>query len=348
MIQIGNPAVSFLIDAIKECVPQDSFYSDFIKILIKIGDHRAKETLVCALKEKNYHFYGRKAVAGFLDKMGWKPDNIEEEAAYCIVKENWNRCAEIGGPAVDLLIADIGLHATPGVMDNFTKTLIKMGKSSVKSLINALSNKGETEKKLELMVKILLQIGDPIAVEPIISAFIDKESSLYSNTFAAEALGRFGDKKAIEPLVNILQSGSYPHRYKRGRIVSALDELGWKPDNSEAAAIYYIEKENIDQLIKIGTKAVNPLISRIEEERGRYYHTDLTKSNIINPTWAVTALGEIGDPLAIESLIECLNYSKCEAGRPMQKEAVKVLRKLTGKDIDDDYKKWREWFENNN
>ena len=72
--------------------------------------------------------------------------------------------------------------------------------------------------------KALAQIGDPRAVEPLVTALKVEYPTLRAG--AAGALGQIGDPRAIEPLVATLQD---PEEAVRDASTKALELLGWKP-----------------------------------------------------------------------------------------------------------------------
>ena len=93
--------VGKLIDALRD--DEKKMYKAVIEALGKIGDSWAVEPLIDALKDKDS--YVRRYAAGTLGKIGWKPDISEPSGAfYLIAKKDWDKCAEIGAPAVKPLI----------------------------------------------------------------------------------------------------------------------------------------------------------------------------------------------------------------------------------------------------
>lgn len=114
------------------------------------------------------------------------------------------------------------------------------------------------------------KIGDPKAVEPLVNALkskvyypnldivTDKEKNVHPG--AAEALGKIGDTKAIEPLLTILAEGD---EYICKNVSRALNMLGWKPTNDEAALNYYIAENKFDKCVAMGDPAVEPLIKKL-------------------------------------------------------------------------------------
>jgi len=63
----------------------------------------AVEPLISEIKNMNSNV--RYSAAEVLDQLGWKPDKGENGAYYWITKRKWDKCIEIGAPAVEPLIA---------------------------------------------------------------------------------------------------------------------------------------------------------------------------------------------------------------------------------------------------
>jgi len=103
--------------------------------------------------------------------MGWQPDLGENGARYWIIKKRWDECIAIGAPAVGPLVAALG----------YQELMVK----NRRGVISALG-----------------KIGAP-AVEPLIKALGDKDWVVA--VYAAEALGKIGDPRAIEPLKKSLE-----------------------------------------------------------------------------------------------------------------------------------------------
>jgi HEAT repeat protein len=98
--RIGTPAVEALIVALKD---NDSDVRILAaKTLGEIGDARAVQPLLSALMDENA---ARQTIADALDKLGWKPGKTAEGAVYWIARGKWDRCVQIGAPAVEPLIA---------------------------------------------------------------------------------------------------------------------------------------------------------------------------------------------------------------------------------------------------
>ncbi len=109
-------------------------------------------------------------------------------------------------------------------------------------------------------------------------------------TKAAEALGKMGDRRAVEPLIKLLSDRYYN---VRGSAAWALGELGDR-------------------------RAVEPLLSAFKEavNEWRYYR--------FYGEQALEALGKLGDPSTVAHLIPFLGHKDWE----VRSETAKVLGKL--------------------
>ncbi len=150
-------------------------------------------------------------------------------------------------------------------------------------------------------------------IEGLIEALNNK--SWFVRRKAAEALGKIGDKRAIDPLINALNDDDIEVREE---IVTSLGKIGDKKAVDQL--IYILEKDKEDVRWKaaralgdIGDKkAVEPLILSLNDE---YYAVRLS---------AVRSLGQIKDKRAVEPLIKMLDDEIVE----VQKEAAIALEKI--------------------
>jgi len=192
--QIGDArAVEPLIAALKEEIR--SVRRDAATALGQIGDARAVEPLIAALKDQD--MYTCEAAAEALDNLGWQPHRSETGAVYWVAKRQWNRCVEIGTPAV-------------------------------KPLIAALKDK-DNKRVRAAAAGALGQIGDRRAVEPLIAAL--KDQDMYTCEAAAEALDNLGwqpDKS---------ETGATYWAAKVGPLIAALENEGVSVRRSAAEAL---------------------------------------------------------------------------------------------------------------
>lgn len=147
--------------------------------------------------------------------------------------------------------------------------------------------------------RALGDIGDPRAVDPLIGILNTLEDCYYQRCCVIEALGKIGDPRAIDPLVQILNTTRVYET--RVAVTQALGEIGGiEAINALIRAFPSYDSRNSakDALIRIGGPAVEPLTGLLEHEN------EQTRID------AARALGEIGDPRAVGSLVEALNDSE--------------------------------------
>ena len=292
-----------------------------------------KEEHKLTAKLKDVNLDVRLNAAKTLDDLGWQPGQSEAGAAYWIVKKQWDKCVEMGPPAVRPLV------------DHFENPTFAFERMDV--------------------AKALGQIGDAQALEPLIAAL--KDESRWLRETAAESLGKIGGVRAVEALVGILedaspgvrkkaaetlyQMGWRPEEDKAGagywtvkyllsdgagskiaRQLAAeeLERTSWQPDQSEAGAAYWIVRRQWDKCVEIGVPAVRPLFVTLQdddetirkaateallqigkpaveilisalEEHYNWAFTDA--SSLVLRITAANVLGQIGDPRAIKVLI---------------------------------------------
>jgi HEAT repeat protein len=108
---------------------------------------------------------------------------------------------------------------------------------------------------------------------------------------AIRSLGRLGDWRAVEPLLNVFGSANEDLRREAA---DALDKIGWRPDTGQAGASYWAARHDWLKCIDIGGPAVVPLCAL------------LTTADATTRLRAVETLGEIGDRRAVPTLAQCL------------------------------------------
>ncbi|MER0204443.1 MAG: NACHT domain-containing protein [Nitrosomonas sp.] len=193
------------------------------------------------------------------------------------------------------------------------------------------------ETTRNLLLQLLMQLDAKIryrlnTLQKLITALEDENSDV--RQAAIQALGKIGDKAAIEPMILTLKDND---PFIRWITVTALEEI------RDKAAIellilaindedLLVRQEAVEALGRIGDKAaIKPLILALNDE-----DLDVRQT-------AVEALGKIGDKAAIESLILALNdedlFVRQEAaealGRIGDKAAIKpLILALNDEDLD--------------
>jgi HEAT repeat protein len=169
-------------------------------------------------------------------------------------------------------------------------------KNEVEALIDVfkVDFKNANIVKLDIASKALVEIGEP-AVEPLIIALNDEK--IIARCRAAKALGEIGDPRAVDPLISNL---NVENDNVRHTAVVALGMIG-DPRAVEPLITILNERLNTERdsagvsLSQIGVSAVEPLIGVLKE------HEEFNTRKV-----AILALERIGDPRAIEPLLNAL------------------------------------------
>ncbi|GER79174.1 MAG: HEAT repeat domain-containing protein [Anaerolineales bacterium] len=235
-------AVEHLVVALKDKTPYVRMNA--AEVLGKIEDACAIDPLVETLKDEDDAVC--KAAAESLDKLHWQPGGDHLGAAYWAAKQNWEACAQIGIPSIDILIAALK-KMDKERQSKITKALIKIEPAKViDALIYALSNEDYNLRRSA--AKALGKIADKRAAEALVIFWM--QSGGY------EELGRIGPQ-VVEPFVTAVKSRPWQEMQKGA--VDALAKLGWLPENDEYGAQYWILKNDFDRCVEIGVLAIEPL-----------------------------------------------------------------------------------------
>ena len=73
-----------------------------VRALASAGDQRAVQPFVATLMDSDLEV--RRAAVEALDTLGWIPDSSQSAASYWIVKGEWDRCMQVGSPALEPLL----------------------------------------------------------------------------------------------------------------------------------------------------------------------------------------------------------------------------------------------------
>jgi HEAT repeat protein len=117
------------------------------------------------------------------------------------------------------------------------------------------------------------------------------------------ALGRLGDKRAIEPLIDVLKRTA-PLKDENSAVFGKLP--------GQAQSLRRSVVKTLDALVKIGPPAVEPLIGVLKVENARMR------------SFAAEALGELGDKRAVKPLVAMLK----DEDEEVRRSATEALRKL--------------------
>ncbi len=279
LITIGQPAVEPLIGALDD----GDFYVRFLAAtaLGTIRDTRAIEPLIKALNDDAEFIRVRAAEA--LGRMGNKNG---VEALIGIVKDGSS------GPLFEAMeaLGDMGdTRAVEHVMVvlEHESDQYRMKAAEVLDKLGW-QPRDERERATYLVAKQdwgeCATIGEP-ALRPLIAVLrYDNPSAYRARSGAAEALGKIGDPRAVEPLVRAPRDS--------GAATEALVRIGRPAVASLIAALPRVRA--VQALGQIGDpSAIEPLMALLD-----YHDADVRGS-------AIGALGSIGEP-AVEPLVVAL------------------------------------------
>ena len=307
LVDIGKSAVEPLIAVLEKTNNKDSVRQRAASALGKLGDNRAVNPLIAALKDRNANV--RQAAAQALGE-------LEDPGAVDPLIKTLNR----GGRYQYVRLAAI-------------KALGKIGDArATEPLINKIqSNDGSVR---DAAADALGKIGDARAVEPLIKNL--KSNNWGTREAAARVLGEIGDARAVDPLLTSIRStdplvqfendqgimGTKSYTIKQNFLNVALGALSKIDDpcaTNSLIAVFSNDKVSgviIDAaaraLVNIGEPGVEPLIA------------SLTNNNANVRLAAAQILGELNDSRAVEPLVNLVNDNH----RGVRKAANKALEKM--------------------
>lgn len=317
--EIGDPrAVDSLVDALK-----DKYNYSAVSALIRIGDARAYAPLSTVLKEELKNKATRTYAATSLDKIGWKPSSTNEHCYLLVGLQKWEALTELGSSAVESLI---NMFEDSDEQDKIADVLGRIGDTrAVEPLIKSFS--APNSRLWESSARALGLIGDVSVLDQLIRMLkTDKRHG------AILALGEMGNALAVEPLLELLADQNSGIRW---RVADALGKIG------DAGAIEplitllkdkdtsgTVQKCAMNALVKIGKPAVEPLLSDLSDTD--YFLVDYEDYAIKRyiRELKIQALGEIGDPRAIAPLTEALSDSNKKV-QSAAKQALDGIRSKT-------------------
>jgi|GEM_PF-1872313 len=261
----------------------------------KIGDRKAVDPLINALRDKNVGWAAAEALGKIGDQktVDLLRDILKGKDKYAI----WAAAKALGKisdqEAVDFLI---NILSNKDAYSRWVAVvaLQEIGDpKGVDALVEVLE-KDKDEAVKRAAVSALGAIGDSKVVDPLIKASKDKDSLVRAD--ALWTLGKIGDSRCVDLLIEALNHD----KFVRG---SAADALGEIRDPKAVEPLIealkdedkYVKSAAVEALGKIGEpKALNHLIDALNDE-----HTSVRLH-------AAEALGKIGGLKAVNYLIEVL------------------------------------------
>ncbi len=129
---------------------------DLVEILGEIGDSRAIEPMVRLLHS---NLKRRRVLAQSLLKLGWVPANDEEGAVYFVQNGMWDRCVQIGGPAITPLLQAIEGGWVYGELEHILDTLVRIGDPKAADTLKKRLRKEENDGVLTLVADAIRRLG---------------------------------------------------------------------------------------------------------------------------------------------------------------------------------------------
>ncbi len=313
LVKFGHEAVLPLIIALKSDDYNTPIWATWI--LGEIGDPRAVVPLIESIIDNKTKYHYEEKVEDALVKI----DYLSIYPLISSLRSNDND--------VRITISNVlGRVRDSNAIDPLICTLQDMERNVRESAARALDNlnwqpQSNYQKTIYLIAKgnwqECVEIGED-AVEPLIYALKYDKDNYRIRLYAVWALEDIGDQRAIEPLTAVLKDNDPKVRESAAK---ALDKLKWKPQSNKQKTIYLIAKGKWQECVKIGTDAVEPLISSF-----KYIHNSnltitlsgmgsfaiepliaaLEDSNDYIRAGAAESLGKIGDPKAVDPLIKLL------------------------------------------
>ena len=151
-----------------------------------------------------------------LEQMKWLPEKDEDAAWYWMVKENWNNCAAIGSPAIKPL--------TCALEQGKAEAVTALGQIDDPRVIPILEQTMLSDKVISVQqtaAEALGKIGDPKSIEPLMSVLKDNNKSIQSA--AARALCQINGLQGLEPLISVM---NIKQQKISKAVIKALVELG--------------------------------------------------------------------------------------------------------------------------
>ena len=154
----------------------------------QLGDSRAVEPLIATLGDAA----AKSEAAQALDRLNWQPPADETGARYWVAKGEFEKCVEIGVPALVIALTE----GDSRMRDGASEALVQIGAPAVPLLLAVTQDERWWMRRD--VVRLLGQIGDTRATESLITALADKTPDV--SQAAVEALGQVGGVAVVELL----------------------------------------------------------------------------------------------------------------------------------------------------
>jgi hypothetical protein len=230
----------------------------------------------------------RDEAANALESLGWTTDDKSTLFYYLIAKKEWDTIDKWKNFPVDPLIQTLDfVNDDSKDRDKLKEIMVRAGKSIISHLVKELKNKSETVKRR--VIEVLGEIHDPEGVSPLLNCLNYHRGDCIIGSEVIAALGKIGDKRAIESLVPYL---THPDALVRKTSADALGKLRWKPTNSTVKACYMVAKRKWKDVGKLGEDGVKALLPILEDKH---------KSEILQASKTLMAMDDCDISLRIRA-----------------------------------------------
>ena len=260
-----------------------SIFNLFKPNIEKLKAKKKVDPLITALHYKK-DWNVRKSAAEALKAIGWEPIN-GDAIYYFIALNDWKKLIHLGTSAVEPLLEILQDENSVTLHRECIKVLGEISdKRAVEPLLTVLRNKEISLR--EEAVKALGQIGDQKVVKPLISVLQNEDSSTL-RIQTIRALGSIKDKRAVEPLLEALQREIQKARSEANTaiIIEVAGALGKIKNERAITPLVSLYNEYTDYINK---KIKNALLT-INTKRSKFYfailNSDKNKLLEIDHAW---------------------------------------------------------------
>lgn len=271
LFEIGEPTVEPLIKSLLDI--DGNTRRGAAKVLGEIRDPRSHEPLIDALKDEWARV--REDAAEALEKMDCVPVSGEDAAWYRVIKDNWFEAADLKELSVKPLIAALK-ERRPEACEDVAKAIGGIGDSAVQPLMSALKNGSiDLPSAFQAFMHIGEEAGTPF-FKTLLTGYFKED--IWEEAEELVAIGA----PVVEPIIDILSDKS-----KVGYGTSLARKYG-----SEATLVARSDTQEV--------------ISHANDLQSKFFDSLQEMSLDVRGAAAMWVLGEIGDPRALEPLVDAL------------------------------------------
>ncbi len=157
-------------------------------------------------------------------------------------------------------LVDLLGHPDDDVQRRAIEALKGLGDRSIEPL-ERVAVKGHTINQRLGAIEAIAAIKEPGTLLTL-RQILRSDRSVECRWAAALAMGAIGDSASIAPLVKSLQDSS---KYVRYGAVTALEQLGWEPENDRELVLSMIARQDWDAVAKVANPPLEPLIQATKD-----------------------------------------------------------------------------------